>query len=272
MFARKFRVISAVLCVFCLLATSLPVAAIKEPQPVETTALVTTALVRSSPSSRSALVGQLENGTRLVVLDTLDSYYRIDCFGRSGYIAAHLVEERDDEYYVNCKEGDKQTASMTLQSVTDALQLRSQLMALATEQLGAPYIYGRSAPGGFDCSGFTSYLYRSVGITINRCADDQMQDGLIVPQESLQIGDLVFFRASGSPWLASHVGIYVGDGLMIHADSRGVRYDSVLEGHYGAQYVGARRILNTAVTASEITSVTTPVPMTRSINGLRTAG
>lgn len=275
MLGRKLshRFLCAFLCLVCLLTTVLPAAAIKAPKQVQKEETVTTALVRNRASSSSAVIGQLENGARLVVLEQTGSYYRIDCFGRNGYIWEGLVEHRDEEYYVNCKEGDAQTRTMALRELSDVLTMREQLMTMVKDELGAPYIYGRSAPGGFDCSGLTSYLYRNVDITINRCADDQMQDGVIVPQDCLQVGDLVFFRQTGSPWLASHVGIYVGDGMMIHADNRGVRYDTVLEGHYGQYYVGARRILNTAATTVDVLpSAATESPMARSMSGLRTAG
>lgn len=275
MLGRKLshRFLCAFLCLVCLLTTVLPAAAIKAPKQVQKEETVTTALVRNRASGSSIVIGQLENGARLVVQEQVGSYYRIDCFGRTGYIWEGLVENRDEEYYVNCKEGDAQTRTMVLQDLSQVLTMREQLMAMAKDELGAPYIYGRSAPGGFDCSGLTSYLYRNVDVAINRCADEQMQDGVIVPQDCLQVGDLVFFRQTGSPWIASHVGIYVGDGMMIHAENRGVRYDYVLEGHYGQYYVGARRILNAAVTVEDIlTSAATESPMARSMSGLRTAG
>lgn len=267
------RVLCLLLSLVCLVGALLPAAAIKAPKDYPKNETVTTARIHLSAGSSSRVIGQLEDGTRLAVLDKIGSYYRIDCHEMTGYIAAELVAFENEEYYVNCTEGHSDVKVQTLLSISDTLTIRDQLLELAKAQLGAPYIYGRSAPGGFDCSGFTSYLYRTVGLPVTRCADDQMQDGLVVDRNSLQIGDLVFFRESWSPWIASHVGIYVGDGKMIHADSRGVRYDSVLEGYYASLYVGARRIIQTeAVTVDALPTAADQSPMGRSIGGLRTVG
>ena len=267
------RLLSLLLSLVCLLGMILPAAAVKAPRLEPKIKTVTTARIHLSTGSRSRVIGQLEDGTVLTVLDKAGSYYRIDCHEMTGYIAAELVACEDEKYYVNCKDGHSDVKVQNLLSISDTLTVRDRLLELAKAQLGAPYIYGRSAPGGFDCSGFTSYLYRTVGLPVTRCADDQMQDGLVVDRNSLQIGDLVFFRESWSPWIASHVGIYVGNGKMIHADSRGVRYDSVLEGHYGALYVGARRIIQTeAVTVDALPTAADQSPMGRSISGLRTVG
>ena len=269
------KMVCLLLSVCCLLGAVLSVSAVrKAPRAyVREPETILTARVHLSARSSSRVIGQLEDGTALTVLDKTDSYYRIDCYEMTGYIAAELVVQQGQGYYVNCIEDHRDVICQTLQTTAEAVAIRDRLLALATAQLGAPYVYGRTAPGGFDCSGLTSYLYRNVELPINRCADDQMQDGIILDPASLQIGDLVFFRESWSPWIASHVGIYAGDGLMIHADSRGVRYSPVFEGHYGAYYVGARRIVNTAaMTVEALPAAATQNPMSRTFSGLRTAG
>lgn len=261
------------LALVCMVGTALPVYGIKPLTPVEQQEYIYTVRIHWGASAGSRVVGQLEDGTQLQVLDRVGDYYRIDCPQIRGYIRQELVEQVDGEYYVNYIEGAQDTLATPTVSLTQAAQLRSVLVQTAQAQLGTPYVYGCSAPGAFDCSGLTSYLYRTVERSIQRCADDQMADGVIVSEEGLQIGDLVFFRESWSPWLASHVGIYVGDGMMIHADSRGVRYDRVLEGHYGALYVGARRIIHTTTaTAQQLPSAVTGFGMQRTVSGLRTVG
>ena len=274
-----FRRLSCLLlCLLSLLALTVSVAAVK-PLPAATQAepeqpaTMLTARVHWSAKSSSRVIGQLEDGTAVTVLEQVGAFYRIDCHEMRGYIAADLLIQENDQYYVNCQEGHRDVICQTLQAMADAVIIRDRLLAMAKTHLGTPYVYGRAAPGGFDCSGLTSYLYRKVDLPINRCADDQMQDGIIVDKDSLQIGDLVFFRAGWSPWLASHVGIYVGDGMMIHADSRGVRYSPVFTGYYGDIYVGGRRIVMTAaVTVDVLPSAATQNPMSRSVSGLRTAG
>lgn len=90
------------------------------------------------------------------------------------------------------------------------------IVAIAKRYLGVPYVYGGNTPAGFDCSGFTSYVYAQVGKSIPRTATAQMQASTHVSDP--QPGDLVFF---GSASYASHMGIYLGNGMMIAAPKPG---------------------------------------------------
>jgi cell wall-associated NlpC family hydrolase len=92
----------------------------------------------------------------------------------------------------------------------------NNVIAYAKQFLGVPYVYGGTTPNGFDCSGFTSYVYRSVGINLPRVSSDQQNVGTSIPLNQVQPGDLVF---RGSP--AYHVGIYIGGGQYIHAPQTG---------------------------------------------------
>nr|HPL28356.1 NlpC/P60 family protein [Anaerolineae bacterium] len=108
---------------------------------------------------------------------------------------------------------------------------------------GYAYVYGGSSPAtGFDCSGFAQYVCAQAGITLPRVAADQVYAGPSVSQSELMPGDLVFFQNTYGAGV-SHVGIYVGGGLMIHASTpeRGVCYDA-LDGAYWVQHwYGANR-------------------------------
>jgi cell wall-associated NlpC family hydrolase len=108
--------------------------------------------------------------------------------------------------------------------------------------LGTRYRYGASGARGFDCSGFTSYIYRQHGISLPHNSAAQYRVGKPVSRSELRPGDLVFFRTRGSR--ISHVGIYIGNGKFVHASSaRGrVRVDTITSGYYHQRYVGARRI------------------------------
>jgi peptidoglycan DL-endopeptidase CwlO len=92
----------------------------------------------------------------------------------------------------------------------------SAVVSAAYQYLGVPYVWGGTTPSGFDCSGFTSYVYRQMGISIPRTARQQQNFGTKVSLSALQPGDLVFW---GSP--AYHVGIYIGGGSYIHAPTTG---------------------------------------------------
>lgn len=122
------------------------------------------------------------------------------------------------------------------------LQINNNIVATAQLYLGVPYVYGGSSPNGFDCSGFVQYVYAKCGINLPRTADIQAETGFKVSKSELQPGDLVFF--AGDFINISHVGIYVGNGQMIHASTTyGIAYDSLSREYRLAHYAGARRIL-----------------------------
>ena len=116
------------------------------------------------------------------------------------------------------------------------------MAAYAQQFLGVPYVYGGTSSAGFDCSGLMYYCLKQYGYSMNRVADDQMDQGTAVSRSELQVGDLVFF---GSGDYANHVGMYIGNGNFVHAStpSTGVRINSLDETYYNTRYIGARRII-----------------------------
>ncbi|MFE4419351.1 C40 family peptidase [Streptomyces sp. NPDC056817] len=101
-----------------------------------------------------------------------------------------------------------------------------QALAFAREQIGKPYVWGAAGPGSYDCSGLTQAAWKAAGVTLPRAARDQARAGTAVPLSEARPGDLVFFAFFGD---ADHVGLYAGDGVMIHAPRPGgrVREESV---------------------------------------------
>lgn len=122
----------------------------------------------------------------------------------------------------------------------------ANLVNYALGFVGSSYVYGATGPKSFDCSGFTQYVYKHFGYSINRVADDQVKNGVAVDFKNLQPGDLICFSNtySSSDWI-THVGIYIGDGKMVHAANsrRGVTVDNITSGYYYSHYAAARRIL-----------------------------
>jgi cell wall-associated NlpC family hydrolase len=111
------------------------------------------------------------------------------------------------------------------------------VVGIAMQYLGVPYRWGGASPSGFDCSGFTMYVYAQVGVSLPHNAAAQYGYGSPVSRSELQPGDLVFFDGLG------HVGIYVGGGNFIHAPHTGdVVKISSMTGWYASTYVGARRV------------------------------
>jgi peptidoglycan DL-endopeptidase CwlO len=112
----------------------------------------------------------------------------------------------------------------------------------AKRYLGVPYVFGGTTPKGFDCSGFTQYVYKQQGHQLPRMADQQYLSGKQVTYNDLQPGDLVFFTTYAKG--ASHEGIYMGEGKFIHASSsRGVMISKLAEQYWHTRYIGARRVL-----------------------------
>ena len=130
----------------------------------------------------------------------------------------------------------------------DAGQVET-LLAKARSFLGIPYRFGGGTPKGFDCSGFVRFVFRSVGIDLDRTSRSQSRQGDPVSLDDLRPGDLLFFACRGVRRGVSHVGIYLGDGQFIHASAwSGPGMHCVKMGELTSQYfakrlVAARRVL-----------------------------
>jgi peptidoglycan endopeptidase LytE len=128
-------------------------------------------------------------------------------------------------------------------SEAEELSLKDKLILFAKKFLDTPYRFGGNSLLGIDCSAFVQKVYAMIGIDLPRSAREQFSEGTPVDTEKLSIGDLVFFRTYAP--FPSHVGIYLGDNLFIHASSKEKRVtiDSLTETYYLKRFIGAKRFI-----------------------------
>ena len=217
--------------------------------------------VRKEPNTTSEIIVNATQNTAVTVSKEENGWSKVTLNGKEGYISSSLLSDTKQEpaktnttsrgANTSRKSSKKEKSTNAQVNVANDTKTPSNstgsakgsaIVATAKKYLGYKYVYGGTSPStGFDCSGFTSYVYRQHGISLNRTAAGQYSNGTYVSRANLQPGDLVMF---GSP--INHVAIYIGGGQIIHAStpSTGVRIDSLNSGYYSRNYTGARRIVN----------------------------
>lgn len=222
----------------------------------------TTVRLRKEASTSSEIITTLSINTAVEVIEEINGWSRVKVSGKEGYISSALLAKTKQETSrssttprtanattsttqktENKKANTTETkTTITLKSTASAPSGKgSTVLETAKQYIGCKYVYGGTTPKGFDCSGFTSYVYRLHGVSLNRTAAGQYSNGVAVARSDLQPGDLVMFGKSG----INHVGIYIGGGMIVHAanSSRGVTTDTITSGYYNKNYVGARRVI-----------------------------
>ncbi|MFF2912837.1 MULTISPECIES: C40 family peptidase [Bacillales] len=127
---------------------------------------------------------------------------------------------------------------------TNSASADSKMDSVITKTLGTSYKTGGTSTAGFDCSGFTTYVYKSIGISLPRTSQSQYSAGTSISRSQMRPGDLVFFNTLGNG--VSHVGIFVGNGKFAQSSSsRGVIISSLSEKYWADRYIGAKRIMST---------------------------
>ncbi len=178
--------------------------------------------VRTGPGTDYERITQVSTGKQVQIIGEANGWYQVSFDGTIGWLLGEYVRDPADP---NGTVGE-------------------QIVELAKTFLGTRYRSGGAAPGGFDCSGLTLYLYAQYGYSLPHSATSQYKNcGYSVAKADLQPGDLVFF--SDSSHAIGHVGIYIGSGQIIHARySVGkVTIDSLSSSYYTSHYVGAKRIV-----------------------------
>lgn len=184
--------------------------------------------IRSSASLSSKVVGKMAKGQRFTYLGKVGSFYKINYKGTHRYISA-------SSKYSYLK---PRTSSSTKTVSTPSSSTRAQLVAESKKYLGTPYRYGGTTTSGFDCSGYTGYVYKkAIGKTLPRTSRSQYASAKKISKSSIQAGDLVFFSHSGGT--IHHVGMALTKTKMISSETGGVKYASFTAGYWAPRYVGA---------------------------------
>ena len=214
----------------------------------------TTVNVRQEENTTSSILTTIALNTEVQVYSEANGWSKVKVNNVEGYISTSLLSDTKQETSRSEATTRKSSSTKTKSTKTTSAQTTAQatsvpassngssIVATAKQYLGYKYVYGGSSPStGFDCSGFTSYVFKQHGISLSRTAAGQYGNGVAVSRANLQPGDLVMFGKSG----INHVAIYIGGGQIIHAStpSTGVRIDSLTTGYYNNNYAGARRIL-----------------------------
>lgn len=192
--------------------------------------------VRTGPSTSYAKIVTLSYGQSVNVLSTSNGWSKINYSGSTGYVSSQYLQSKKPSSSSSSNSGSTSVSSSA-----------SSVIAYAKTLLGKPYVWGAQGPNSFDCSGFTYYVFKNkAGIVLPRTSSAQSKYGTSVSWSNLKAGDLMFFDTNGANnGQVSHVGLYIGNGQMIHASSsqRKIVITSVNTSYYKNAFVNARRVL-----------------------------
>lgn len=159
----------------------------------------------------------------------------------------------DERFVFDAGSFDSTTAFLRIDaddSVSEIGASADDVIAYAKQYLGRPYRSGAKGPSAFDCSGFTSYVFRNFDINLNPSSKTQATQGERIDRADIRPGDLLFFTSRRSGGGVGHVGIAIevedsGDITFIHAASHGgISINRLTDGYYQKRFLSARRVLN----------------------------
>ena len=192
--------------------------------------------VRSGAGTTYSKLGTLEYKEKVTVLSTSNGWAKINYKGQAGYVSSSYLQSTVPSGSTS-NSGSNNSVSASASSV----------IAYAKTLLGKPYVWGAQGPNSFDCSGFTYYVFKNkAGIILPRTSSAQSKYGTYVSRNNLRAGDLVFFDTNGANnGQVSHVGLYIGNGQMIHASysQKKIVIDNFNSSYFKRTFVNGRRVL-----------------------------
>lgn len=222
--------------------------------------------IRSKPSTSSDIIMLVSINTALEVIGEEGDWYKVNTSEGEAYVSKDLLSNSRvnitnrggiNRTSDSTEKKESTTSKTTTENTGTSLSAKaSEIVSYAKKFLGVPYVYGGASPSGFDCSGFTMYVYNHFGISMRHGAQAQAKLGEKITANksskssllnNLEVGDLVFFLDYETMDEIGHCGIYIGDGNFIHASSGSgycVKINSLLPGeYYNTRYCAARRVL-----------------------------
>ena len=221
--------------------------------------------IRKEPNTTSDILMLVEINTEIKVIGEEGDWYKVSTSEGDAYVSKDLLSNKKvnltnrgsvDRISANEEEIKSESDTIETEEKETSSNTASQIVTYAKKFLGVPYVYGGASSSGFDCSGFTMYVYKHFGISMGHGAQMQSKLGKAVSADknskssllnNLEIGDLVFFLDYETMDEIGHCGIYIGDGDFIHASSGSgycVKINSLLPGeYYNTRYCAARRII-----------------------------
>ena len=223
--------------------------------------------IRKEPNTSSEKLMVVSQNTALKVIGEVGDWYKVNTSVGEAYVSKDVVSEkkvtvtnrgdvdRTDKNITNETETISTPSKKEESNISNTINT-SEIVSYAKKFLGVPYVYGGASSSGFDCSGFTMYVYKHFGISMAHGAQAQSKLGTKINTDkssetsllnNLKAGDLVFFLDYETMDEIGHCGIYIGNGNFIHASSGSgycVKINSLLPGeYYNTRYCAARRII-----------------------------
>lgn len=207
---------------------------------------------REEPNTDSKVLKTFLQNAQVTILEEQGEWYKVTYKEQTGYILKMYVSSKKIDTTISSRSGGERKLESPERQLKEENNTKvesskgKEVVSLAKKYLGSRYVYGGATPSkGFDCSGFTMYIYKQFGINLSHSATAQSKVGTKVEKSNLQLGDLVFFSDYKTYTGIGHCGIYIGDGKFIHAstETTGVITSSLFSGSYVKRYVTATRVI-----------------------------
>lgn len=210
---------------------------------------VETVNLRKESNTTSEKLDSLKINTKVTILSEENGWYKVKVNDLTGYISKKYVSDKkveevtsrasDTARQISESKTTESKTETTIPATSTGSSKGADVISFAKQYLGYKYVAGGASPStGFDCSGFTSYVYKNFGVSLSRTSSGQRSNGVAVDKSNLQAGDIVCF--------SGHVGLYIGNNQFIHASNPkgGVKINSLSDSYYVKNYITSRRVIN----------------------------